>query len=338
MAKHEMWELQSMQSAPLSVKIRLTESRIREWVNTYGEDGVYVSFSGGKDSTVLLHIVRNIYPNIPAVYVDTGLEYPEIKEFVKTFENVEIIKPKLSFKQVVDKYGYPFISKPVSNTVYQARKNLKDGKTNTTRVRKIMGTMDDGKGGLSQFNYAKYKFLLDAPFEVSDLCCKKMKHDPTSEYDKRTGRKPMLAQMAQESLKRRNGWLKTGCNAFDSVKPQSNPMAFWLEQDVLQYIFENSIKLASVYGDVVYVDEDGMEYTEKMFSESMKLKTTGCTRTGCMWCGFGCHLNDDDRYTSMKKTHPQIYDYVFKPESEGGLGYKEKIDWINKHGNLHIKY
>lgn len=97
MAKHEMWELQQMQSLPLNMKIRMTQERIRQWVNEFGEDGVYVSFSGGKDSTVLLDIVRKMYPNIKAVFVDTGLEFPEIREFVKTFDNVEWLRPKKNF-------------------------------------------------------------------------------------------------------------------------------------------------------------------------------------------------------------------------------------------------
>jgi NH3-dependent NAD+ synthetase len=125
MAKHELWELQQWQSLPLSVKIRMTQERIRSWVNEYGEDGVYVSFSGGKDSTVLLNIVRNMYPNVKAVFVDTGLEYPEIRGFVKTFDNVEWLKPKMNFRQVIEKYGYPFISKEVSECVDGARKYIK---------------------------------------------------------------------------------------------------------------------------------------------------------------------------------------------------------------------
>ncbi|MDE5938491.1 MAG: phosphoadenosine phosphosulfate reductase family protein, partial [Lachnospiraceae bacterium] len=114
-----------MQSLPLSAKIRMTQLRIRGWVEEYGEDGVYVSFSGGKDSAVLLDIVRTMYPKIPAVFVDTGLEYPEIREFVKGFDNVEWLKPKITFRQVIEKYGYPFISKEVSETVDYARKYLK---------------------------------------------------------------------------------------------------------------------------------------------------------------------------------------------------------------------
>jgi len=124
MAKHELWELQSMQSSPLSVKVALTKQRIREWVNHYGLDSVYVSFSGGKDSTVLLHIAREMYPEMKAVFVDTGLEFPEIRDFVKTFDNVDWVKPKMTFKQVIDKYGYPMISKEVAECVYGARRYL----------------------------------------------------------------------------------------------------------------------------------------------------------------------------------------------------------------------
>ena len=124
MSEHTIQDLKIRQKLPLEIKIRMTEQRIREWIDYYGIDGVYVSFSGGKDSTVLLHIARRLYPDIKAVFVDTGLEYPEIREFVKTFDNVEWLKPKMTFKQVIEKYGYPFISKEVSECVQGARKYL----------------------------------------------------------------------------------------------------------------------------------------------------------------------------------------------------------------------
>lgn len=124
MAERTIQDLWQMQGLPLSAKVKMTQQRIRDWVYAYGEDGVYVSFSGGKDSTVLLHLVRELYPNVRAVFVDTGLEYPEIRQFVKTFDNVEWLKPKLTFKQVIQKYGYPFISKEVAECVYGARKYL----------------------------------------------------------------------------------------------------------------------------------------------------------------------------------------------------------------------
>lgn len=125
--KHEFWELKQMQSLPLDAKIQMTRTRILAWIEQFGIDGVYVSFSGGKDSTVLLDVVRRDFPNVKAVFFDTGLEYPEIREFVKTFDNVDWIKPKMNFRQVIEKYGYPFISKEVSECVQGARRYVKLG-------------------------------------------------------------------------------------------------------------------------------------------------------------------------------------------------------------------
>ena len=122
--KNDLKHLQYMQALPLNLKIKLTRQRLREWINEYGLDGVYISFSGGKDSTVLLTMAREWYPDIKAVFVDTGLEYPEVREFVKTWDNVDWVKPKYTFKQVIEKYGYPMISKEVSECVYGARKYL----------------------------------------------------------------------------------------------------------------------------------------------------------------------------------------------------------------------
>ena len=125
MAKHELWELQQMQSLPLTAKIRMTEQRIKVWYEHWDGD-VYVSFSGGKDSTVLVDIITKMgYTDIPLVFVDTGLEYPEIREFVKGYgDRVVWLKPKKVFKQVIEDYGYPFISKEVSQSVKSARNYL----------------------------------------------------------------------------------------------------------------------------------------------------------------------------------------------------------------------
>ena len=128
MAKMTNEQLKQLQALPLDIKIRKTEQRIREWYEHW-EGGVYVSFSGGKDSTVLLDIVRRLYPDVPAVFSDTGLEYPEIKEFVKTFPNVTIVRPKHSFKEILTKYGYPIISKEVANTVDNASRWIKENLT-----------------------------------------------------------------------------------------------------------------------------------------------------------------------------------------------------------------
>lgn len=127
--KHTYEDLYMLQALPLEVKILKTRKRIKEWVDHYGRDGIYVSFSGGKDSTVLLDIVRKDYPDTPAVFVDTGLEYPEVREFVKTIDNVTIVKPEKNFRQIIEECGYPFISKEVSNCVRGARRYLNDLET-----------------------------------------------------------------------------------------------------------------------------------------------------------------------------------------------------------------
>lgn len=325
---HEYDELLYKQRLPLDIKVKMTKLRIRAWVKEYGTTGVYVSFSGGKDSTVLLHIVREMYQDIPGVFCDTGLEYPEIREFVKTFDNIEWLKPKMNFRQVIDAYGYPFISKEVSQKVYEARQ--KQGGYAWKRLH------DTTPG---RWNFSKWLFLTNAPFSVHGYCCNVMKKNPAKQYEKVTGRKCITAQMAQESRVRTTQWLQYGCNAFGKSRPISNPMSFWTENDVLRYIKENNIRIAPVYGDIVYVDESGNQYDEVICNDGVNLETTGCKRTGCMFCGYGCHLDKSPgRFERLKETHPKQYDYIMKPWSEGGLGYKAVIDWINENGNLNIKY
>ena len=128
MPERTLEDLKQKQAVPLNVKVRMTMARIREWVNEFGEDGVYVSFSGGKDSTVLLDIVRNKcgYKNIPAVFVDVPTQYPELRTFAQSFDNVVTIRPKISFVEVCKKYGFPLISKEVSESVQGARKYLRE--------------------------------------------------------------------------------------------------------------------------------------------------------------------------------------------------------------------
>lgn len=120
-------ELRIMQAYPLDLKDKKTQLRIREWVNYYGAENCAVSFSGGKDSTVLLHIIREMFPQIEAVFCNTGLEYPEIQKFAKSFDNVTVLTPQMNFREVITKYGYPFISKEVAERVHNARRCLAGG-------------------------------------------------------------------------------------------------------------------------------------------------------------------------------------------------------------------
>lgn len=358
-------DLRYFQAMPLDIKIGLTKNRIREWVSYYGEDGVYVSFSGGKDSTVLLHIVREMYPDVEAVFVNTGLEYPEIQKFVKTFDNVTILRPKMRFDEVIKKYGYPIIGKRQAQTIRKARKNLENG-VYSLRLAHLGVSIEEAQNmGLkmpdaemlsryekstknSKFNIPHYRPLLTTDFICSEQCCDVMKKAPAHTYQKETGKVPILATMAEESMNRETAWLLNGCNAFDSKDAKSTPMAFWTEQDVLKYIKQYNIPIASVYGDVVYANSPEQIRFDGCGEE--KLATTGCDRTGCIFCGFGCHIEPEpSRFQRLKETHPKQYDYclnggeydedgIWKPNKQG-LGIKHVFDELNKiYGEGFIKY
>ena len=120
-AVHTAERLKELQALPLDRKIQISQTRIIEWYQR-NKGNVVVSFSGGKDSTVLLHLVRSIYPDVPAVFSNTGLEYPEIFRFVQTFPNVEIVRPNMVFSEVISTYGYPLIGKEVAEAIYYARR------------------------------------------------------------------------------------------------------------------------------------------------------------------------------------------------------------------------
>lgn len=333
-AKHTKGDLQQMQSLPLGAKISMTKRRIMDWYEHFGGD-VYVSFSGGKDSTVLKHIVDGMNLGIPSLFVNTGLEFPEIQRFAMSQPNVTTIRPKMMFTEVVKKYGYPIISKEVSQRIEEARSAGEDSRA----WRLLHGTELDKNGNVSTYCNAKWGGMIDAPFKITERCCDVMKKAPLHQYERETGAKAITALMADESSRRRTMWMLYGCNAFDLKKPKSSPMSFWTEQDVLHYIKKYNVPYCSVYGDIVSKqgkdDIDGQLTFADLngCTESDLLECTGYKRTGCMFCMFGCHLEKEpNRFQRMKETHPRQYEYcigggefvdgMWQPNKKGlGLGF-----------------
>ena len=330
--KHTHYDLAQMQSLPLEAKIRMTKMRIRQWYDHW--DGmVYVAFSGGKDSTVLKHIVDSMYDDVPALFVNTGLEYPEIQRFAMSQKNVIVVHPEMRFDEVIKKHGYPVVSKSVAHNVDVARRNP-DG-----AVAKNIVFNPDKRGFYNQY---KWRFLTEAPFQVADTCCYVMKKKPSRDWAKKTGRKPILGTLASESKLRYQSWLKNGCNAFDAKNQSSQPLSFWTEQDILHYLKKYNVPYCSVYGDIVAHIPDGTplqvsaDYLES-FPET-KLYTTGCDRTGCIFCAFGVHLQKEpNNFQRLKETHPKQYEYCinggetvdgkWQPSKEG-LGLGKVLDYI----------
>lgn len=289
--KLEKWQLQQRQGQPLEMKEQLTEARIKAYYEHLNGQ-VYVSFSGGKDSTVLLHLVRRLYPDVPAVFVDTGLEYPEIREFVKSVDNVIWLKPKMPFTQVIEKYGYPVVSKETAQKI----KEVRSTKSEKLKNKRINGD-DKGNGRIPE----KWQFLINAPFKISDRCCHVMKKDPVKRYEKETGRSAIVGTMAADSRLREISYLRHGCNSFEG-RAMSTPMAFWLERDVWNYLKKYGIEYSKIYD-------------------------MGYTRTGCMFCMFGLHMDESNRFDRMKITHPQIYNYCMDK-----LGLREVISYVERGG------
>lgn len=345
-------ELKMLQSLPLDIKIAKTKLRIKEWYEYWGGD-VYVSFSGGKDSTVLLDIARQIYPDIEAVFADTGLEFPEVRKFAKNQENVTVIRPKTNFKEVIVKYGYPIISKEVAQMVSEARVGLKrnDG-SYKYRIMKMRGETLNSDGEKSVYNYEKYEFLLYAPFEVSEKCCTQMKKIPFKEFEKRTGKRPIIGTMAAESRLRKQGWLKYGCNAFEKKRASCNPMSFWIENDILTYLHELKKEYAASYGEIVPKQKDQLDGQMTLYEvlndfRECEFCTTGCKRTGCIFCLFGI-TQDKTRIINLQDQEPKLADYVLRggefnekgmwqPSAEG-LGYWFVLAWLDAVGGIYIPF
>ena len=411
-AVHDAKRLEELRALPLERKIQISQTRIIEWYNHY-HGNVVVSFSGGKDSTVLLHLVRSIFPDVKAVFSNTGLEYPEIQKHVMSIENVDIVRPTMRFDEVISTYGYPLIGKEVAEAIYYARRirsqdvnvererereradsteeavragritkadrsrndfenrwqtaprspapaNSTPGRTVTEQLQiwggqsnlpsqtedqvatrqkntliqtsvarnrrtvlsgKLTGTTGEGGvfskpeeqfGQKSQFNKEKWLPLVYTPFMISHYCCHKMKKSPMKKYQHEHQLYPILGTLAEESRVRKQAWIRHGCNAFDSASPSSQPLSFWTEQDILAYIVKYDLPIASVYGDIVSV-QDGNEYPAKDMTGQIgcNLKCTGCDRTGCIFCGFGFHLEKkgETRFQRLAKTHPRQYEF-----------------------------
>lgn len=309
--KYTREDMRVMQGWSFERKIMVTQTRIMEWYMRNGGK-VFVSLSGGKDSTVLLDLARRAYPDLPAIFVDTGLEYPELREFVKTKENVEWLRPKYPFPEIIERFGYPVISKEVSDVIDGARKGQ------AYRIKRLNGELLDPNGNKSMYNCEHYRYLLDAPFKMSARCCYHMKKAPIFKYERRTGRRAIIGTMAEESKLRMQSWLRHGCNGFESKRPVSQPMAFWTEQDVLRYLLYTKIPYAPIYGEIVPVEG------KKNKDGSPFLTTTGVSRSGCMFCMYGIHLEPEpNRFQRMALTHPTQYHYCIDR-----LGCGKVMDFI----------
>ena len=302
---------------PLEWKVEHTAERIASW---HLNAGGYISISGGLGSRVLQDInKKQLTWSLPSLYVDTGLDHKGVKEIALKHADY-VVRGNMNFKDVLCKYGYPIISKSQAMALKKLREhNL----TDKYRNKLLYGDKRGSIGKLSN----RFHYLINAPFKISHECCLVLKERPAHKFEEENGVFPVTAEMIEESVNRRVLYLQKGCNMYDANRPKSTPMAFWTEQDLLEYVVKEKIDYAPEYGEIKQ-DDLGRYYT------------TGEKRTGCAFCLFGCHREKKpNRIQRLYDIDKRRYEYcigggefnsegVWMPNKKGlGLGYV--MDYMN---------
>ena len=305
----DLKELRKRQSWTLHQKIDHSLGVIDQFISRLNGQ-VYVGFSGGKDSTVLLDLCRIIKPDIKAVFCNTGNEYPDIVRFVRELKategyNIEIIYPKLKPAQVFEKYGFPLISKEQSQSIYE----VMHAKSESTIKRRL--GIDPKYRNKPSVISDKWLFLLKEPFSISHKCCYCLKKSPFEIYEKENNLHPIMGVMASESLMREKMYLrKGGCNSFDGGRIKSLPLSIWLEDDIWAYIRDRGLKIADIYHK-------------------------GAKRTGCMFCGYGCQFKDDNRLQLCYELYTKMYNH-FMNYTNNGVTYREAMRKVLRVNGLFL--
>lgn len=259
---------------------------------------VAVSFSGGKDSTVLYWLARKLFPDIKAVFCNTGNEYPDIVKFVRGMKNdgynIDIIYPEMKPCEVIAEHGFPLISKETAQRIWYT-KHKPD-----SQVAKIgRGEIGNGKFRIPK----KYLYLVDAEYDVTPKCCDILKKHPFDKYRKEHGVNFFIGTMASESMNRTTSYLRQGsCNHYDwkdMRRTKSLPLSIWTEEDILECIKRYNIPIAEIYNK-------------------------GAQRTGCMFCSFGAQFAHDTRMQMVYDMYPKYYEKCMNYENNGTT-YREAM-------------
>jgi len=287
-------EFQERLKWSLSQKIDHSLGVIDEFYSHFN-GSVYCSFSGGKDSTVLLFLCRMLHIEIPAVFLNTTNEFPEVYKFVKSTPNLTWINPKMNLRGVIEKHGFPLISKEQSQYVREAKSTHSD----KLRSLRINGSPDKKFGKISK----KWLHLVGSDFDISERCCNELKKKPAKLFEKESGLRPIIGTLASESQLRKQKYYNTGCNIFSGKRTASYPLSIWTTENIWDFIHQNNIPYCDVYDH-------------------------GETQTGCMVCGFGCHR--DNRFDRLEKNYPIVFNNCMN-YTNNGVTYSDAIKFALKH-------
>jgi 3'-phosphoadenosine 5'-phosphosulfate sulfotransferase (PAPS reductase)/FAD synthetase len=255
-----------------------------------------ISFSGGLDSTVMLHLIRIVDKNKKGIFVNTTNEHSEIVKFVKEQDNVDIIMPKITFTKIVEQHGFPLISKKVAGMIEAYRDPLRINEASKRLF--LTGKTKDGHNSRTFIIPEKWLYLLKAPFDVTAKCCYYLKKKPLRPY-KKDG--TFVGTKATDSRLRMISYQKIGC--INEKINVCTPLSIWTREDVVKFIKQNNIPYSSIYDN-------------------------GEVSTGCAYCGFGMQF-DITRFRRLKEREPKRYEIMMNIKNNG-IPYKDAIQMVFK--------
>lgn len=276
---------------------------IKDTIAKYGEENFYLSFSGGKDSTVVHHLLDMAVPEnkIPRVFINTGIEYNDIVQFVKELaesdERFVIIKPSQNIKEMLERVGYPFKSKEHSVMVHEWQLGHRETKKMKTYLSETGSRYECPK-------MLKYQFTDEFKMKISPECCNELKKKPVKKWQKENKKPINITGMQREEGGERTHidciMVKNGKMVkFHPLAKVSGEWEDWL-------IKEHKIKLCKLY-------EEPYNFY----------------RTGCKGCPFSLSLSQQLEVMELympneRKQTEAIWQPVY--EEYRRIGYRLKAE------------
>lgn len=337
MQKHE--EMLQKQRVPYAIKVKMSEQRIRDFIEECDTRGLNYHVSvGGLDSIVLAHLIERMGYDVPRVSAST-LEDVSIQQVHKEMGCI-VVNPLKSKVKILQEEGFPVLSKRIANKIDTLAHPTEKNKT----VRHAIITGECGKQGHFATNskmqlpmtYLKLFGGLDEEgaklgygkpnFAVSHKCCYYLKEAPCDIWAKEHNSVPFLGLMASEGGQRADALEENGCNYFGKTTARSCPFAFYYHSDIVHLAIELGVHIPKIYGEV-RVSKQKNEFGDYEYS------TTGEQRTGCSMCGFGIQLeNRPHRFDRLWERNPKEWDFWMnkccKHEDGTPYGWGEVLDYI----------
>ena len=284
--------------------------KVRNVISTHGERNFYVAFSGGKDSTILSDLIDVALPGnkIPRVFFNTGIEYPQTRQFVlelgRNDPRITFVLPKVNIRQVLEEHGYPFKSKEHSHKLEVFREK-------GIWQREVELYLNDRESPYRCPTSLLFQFTDDYPLKISDKCCDYLKKKPADDYSKESGRTIRITGIRRAEKGRRN---RAQCTVFQSSTGKLkafNPLNICADEWTDWYVERMGLRLCDLY------------YPPFNFK-----------RTGCMGCPFALNLQEE--LDVLEREAPRTYfacENIWKPvyDEYRRLGYRLRKQEVNEN-------